>query len=239
MRPRRTAFGGRVHDAPLVTQVLVGLNVVVFLVTLAGGATVLLGSGSSPVYDLLTLQPVRLDDGSGPTDGVADGQWWRLLTACFVHYGALHLLLNAYALLQLGPALESALGRVRFTALYLVAGLAGSAASYALGPVNARAAGASGAVYGLAGAWLLLARRRRADAGPVVGFLVIGLLLSVSVPNIDLRGHVGGLLGGLAVAAVLFGVPPGPRRTLAQATGVAAVLLLVVAAVALRTAALT
>ena len=238
VRRKQAVYGGRAHDRPLVTEGLVAALVLVFLVTLAGGATLLLGSGASPVYDLLALQPIRLDDGSGPTDGVAQGQWWRLLTAVFVHYGALHLALNAYALLQLGPELERALGRLRFLALFLLSGLAGCAASYAFGPENGRAAGASGAVYGLAGAWLLLARRRRADTGPVVSFLVLGLLLSVSVPNIDLRGHVGGLVGGTLAAAVLFAPPPGPRRGAAQAVGLAALLVLVLAVVAVRTSAL-
>ncbi len=237
VRGARTAFGGLVRDRPLVTQTLVGLNVAVFLATLAGGATLALGSGASPLYDYLAQQPIRLDDGSGPTDGIADGQVWRLLTSMFLHYGGLHLLFNMVALLQIGPMLESALGRVRFLTLYLMAGLAGSALSYTLGPETARAAGASGAVYGLAAGLLLLARRRRQGTGPIVAFLFLGLLIS-QVPGIDLWGHVGGFLGGAAVASVFFAVPPGRRRTLVQAVGVVAVLLVVAGLVTARTVSL-
>ncbi len=237
LRRTRGAFGGRERDRPLVTQTLVGLNVLVFLVTLAGGATLGLGGGDSPLYDHLAQQPVRLDDGSGPTDGIADGQLWRLLSASFLHYGGLHLLLNMVVLLQLGPVLERALGRLRFLTLYLMAGVAGSALSYTLGPENARAAGASGAVFGLAAALLLLARHRRQDTRPIATFLVLGLLIS-QTPGIDLWSHLGGFLGGGALAAVFYGVPPGQGRDVRQALGVAAVSVAVAGLVAARTAAL-
>ena len=236
-RRGRTSFGGVPHERPLVTQILLAVNVAVFLVALAGGATLALGSGASPLYDTLAQQPVRLDDGSGATDGIADGQLWRLLTATFLHYGGLHLLLNMVALSQLGPALEQVLGRARFLTLYLVAGVSGSALSYALGPETARSAGASGAVYGLVAALLLLARRRRQDTGPLLAFLLLGLLIS-QAPGIDLWGHVGGFVGGAAVAGVLYGVPAGPRRTALQALGVTAVVLLVAGVVAARTVSL-
>lgn len=238
VRAARTAFGGRPNDRPLVTQVLVGINVVVFLVTLAGGASLVLGSGASPLYDYLAQQPLRLDDGSGATDGIADGQVWRLLTATFLHYGGLHLLLNMVVLLQLGPVLEQALGRSRFLTLYLLSGVAGSALSFTLGPEAARAAGASGAVYGLAAGLLLLARRRRQETGPIVTFLLLGLLIS-QVPGIDLWGHLGGFLGGAAVAGVFYAAPPGKHRTRRQLLGVALVVLVVSGLVVARSASLS
>jgi membrane associated rhomboid family serine protease len=174
----------------------------------------------------------------GETVGVADGETYRLLTAAFLHGGVLHLLLNMYALFLFGPQLEASLGRVRFTALYVLSALGGSALSYAFSPPNQPSLGASGAVFGLLGAYLVISRRLGRDTTPVMVLLVINLGYGFLVPRIDWKAHVGGLVVGALVALVLA-YAPRERRTVVQVAGLAATLLAVVALVVWRTAELT
>jgi membrane associated rhomboid family serine protease len=242
VRTPRTSFGGRVVGTPTVTFTLIALNVLVFLATAAGGTSLGFGGGESPLYARLALQPVALDYGgtTGVVPGVADGQYWRLLTATFLHFGFLHLLFNMLALFQIGPLLEAAFGRVRFLALYLLAGLAGTAASYLFGPQVQQAAGASGAVFGLFAAAYVVERRRGGGAASSFAVLiVINLVLTFSIPHIDVRGHLGGLVAGGLAALVLVYVPRGPRRSTLQALGLALLAALVVAGVLVRTGQLT
>jgi membrane associated rhomboid family serine protease len=231
---RRTAFGGRLRSRAEVTVVLVAVDVVLFLATLSGGGDPIWGSGDSPLYEHLAMQPVALVSGDRVVEGIADGQWWRLITSGFLHYGALHLLLNMGALVTFGPRLEHVLGRLRFLGLYLLCLIGGDVASYALGPENVQSVGASGALYGLVGASLLLGRRRGEDVTPLLAYVGIGVLLSISVPQIDWRAHLGGFVTGIAVGAVLF-LPPGRRRGAVQLIGCAATLLVLAAVAAART----
>jgi membrane associated rhomboid family serine protease len=242
VRQARTVYGGRPVRGPAGTSALVGLNVVVFLATALGGTSLGFGGGASPLYARLALQPVALDYGGaiGVVPGVADGQLWRLVTATFLHFGLLHLVFNMLALLSLGPVLETALGHGRFLALYGLSGLAGTTASYALGPVAQQAAGASGAVFGLfAAAYLFERRRGGAAASSYAVLLAVNLVVTFTFPNIDVRGHLGGLVGGALVAAVLVLAPRGPRRTLVQALGCVGLAVVLAVVVALRTAALS
>src|SRR5205823_5181180 len=134
------------------------------------------------------------------THGVADGQYYRLFTSMFLHFGVIHLALNMYALYLVGPALEQAFGQVRYATTYLLAGLGGSALSYALGPQTEIAAGASGAVFGLFGAFYVLGRRRNLDVSQLTAMIGLNLVLGFVVSGIDWRGHVGGLIVGAALA---------------------------------------
>jgi membrane associated rhomboid family serine protease len=237
MRPVVGAYGGTArHGAqPLATFVLIGINLVMFVVT-AGYALTTFGSGGAS-YSRLFLHLAQLSsapDNPVTGEGVAQGGYYRLLTACFLHVGILHIALNMLCLWQLGPYLEQVLGRLRFAALYLIAGLGGSALSYAAGPPLGISAGASGCVFGLFGAYYVLQRRRGLDAGSITSTIALNLVFSFAVPGIDWRGHVGGLIaGGLMAAALVYA--PKDRRTLVQAAGAAGVLLLVVAMVAVRT----
>lgn len=243
VRSARTTYGGRVAgDSLLVTQVLIGLNVLVFLLVAAGGTSLGFGGGASPLYSRLAVQTLSLDygGGTGVVQGIADGQYWRLLTAMFLHFGLAHVLLNMLALLSLGPPLEAAFGRVRFLALYLLSGLAGTTASYLFGPTNQQAAGASGAIFGLfAAAYVVERRRGSGQAQQYAVLLGINLVLTFTIPFIDVRGHLGGLLGGALAAAVLVLAPAGRQRGVVQATGLALLALLLAAGVAARTLALT
>ncbi|MCW2778138.1 MAG: Rhomboid family protein [Frankiales bacterium] len=243
VRTGRTTYGGAVHaNRMLVTQVLLGLNVLVFLATALGGSSLGFGGGTSPLYSRLAVQPTRLAYGGdlGVVDGIAQGQYWRLLTAMFLHYGLAHVVLNMLALVQIGPVLEAALGRARYLALYLLAGLAGTTASYALGPLDVPSAGASGAIFGLfAAAYVVERRRGGAAASQYAVLLGINLVLTFTIPFIDKRGHVGGLLGGALVALVLVHAPAGRSRSLVQGVGLGLLAVLLAAVVVVRTLQLT
>ncbi len=227
-RAPRTAFGGRLStDTALVTLVLVGLNVVVELLSL-GGLDLAVRFGNLALAS----------DGSGQLIGVADGQWYRLLTAAFLHAGLFHLLTNMFALITVGPHLEAALGRLRFTALYVLSALGGSVLSFLVSDPNQLGVGASGAIFGLFGAFYVVVRRLGGETRPVLVLLVINLVITFTVPIIDWRAHLGGLVTG-AVLAAAFAYAPRRRRDLVQGAAALVVLVLLLVAVALRSAALT
>jgi membrane associated rhomboid family serine protease len=179
------------HVDPTVTYVLIGINVLLFLGSGAGGSFLTGSGGNSRVFLDLALW--------GPA--VDQGDYWRLVSAGFLHSGLLHIGFNMYILYWLGTMLEPSLGHGRFLALYLTSLLAGSFGALLFSP-NAVTVGASGAVFGLMGAAFVLQRARGIDPmqsgiGPVILF---NLALSFIIPNISIGGHLGGLVGG-AVAA--------------------------------------
>ncbi|MBW3580855.1 MAG: rhomboid family intramembrane serine protease [Actinobacteria bacterium] len=205
--------------SPVVTVALIAVSVAVFVPSLGGGAPLDGGGG-----DLVTHLALH-----GPE--VADGQWWRLITSGFLHFGLIHLGFNMVLLYQLGSMLEPELGRVRFAALYTTALLAGSFGALLLQP-EARTAGASGAVFGLMGAAFIGMRRRGIDPmqSGIGGLLVINLLLTFAIPGISVGGHLGGLAGGAVAAAVLFATEGGDAAR--RAAGVVGCAALAAAAVA-------
>lgn len=181
----------------LVTNAIIALNVgmLVWSLTYRGGSLDVGIGGASPFH-------VRFGLNGG---FVADGEWYRLITSGFVHYGLLHIAMNMYALFQLGLVLERSMHRVNYAALYFAALLGGSAGALLLDP-NALTAGASGAVFGLFGAVAIALHRRgvnvmRTSIGPV---LVINLLITFAVPGISKGGHLGGLAAGVAVGAIML-----------------------------------
>jgi membrane associated rhomboid family serine protease len=175
----------------IVTKTLIGLNVGVYLIqiTQSGDAR---GVGGSLFENGVLYGPL-----------VADGEWWRLITAGFLHASPIHILFNMLMLWWFGAALESLLGRGRYLAIYFVSILAGSAGALILAPESA-VVGASGAVFGILGAGLVLERNRIQVFGGsaliVVGF---NLLLSFVLSYVSLGGHLGGLAGGAAAILVL------------------------------------
>ena len=232
VRTARTTFGGRVaDDTARVTVTLVALNVGVFLLGLATGDDELRNRFGN------VAGPVVFDPREGLSGG-ADGELHRLITAAFLHAGAVHLLLNMAALSVLGPPLEALLGRVRFLALYLLAALGGSVTAFLLAAPNTLSVGASGAVFGLFGAHYVADRRLGRDPGPVLGLLAVNLVITFAVPFIDWRAHLGGLAVGTATAAALA-YAPRHQRALVQAIACGGLLVVLLAAVALRQAALT
>ena len=181
--------------------------------------------------------PVLFEVGGEP-QGVAVGQYYRLFTAAFLHAGLLHLLLNMFALAQLGPVLESALGRVRFLVLYVLSALGGSTLSYLVSDAGTLGVGASGAIFGLFGAYYVVVRRLGGETRSIVTLLVINLVITFTIPIIDWRAHLGGLLTGALIATALAYAPKGDRRTQVQSIACGVVALLLVAAIVLRTIAL-
>ncbi|MCW2500449.1 MAG: Conserved rane protein of unknown function [Frankiales bacterium] len=246
IRQPKAAFGGRAVGTPVVTFTLIGLNVLLFLVTTATGTGLAFGGNPSPLFEKLALAPTMHPlfahgEFTGPfADGVAQGEYWRLLTSTFLHFGVVHIALNMFCLYLLGPTLEQSFGRLRFAALYLLSGQSGAALSYALGPANQQAAGASGAVFGLFAAFYVLQRRRGGDVSQIATTIGINLAISfVASSYIDWRGHVGGLIGGALFAVALVYAPAGERRWLYQVVGGLGLVLLVVGLVAARTTQLT
>ncbi len=231
VRAPRTALGGRVSTDPgRVTLVLIGINAAVFLL----GA---LGSGRFSVdYGNLAQ---AIDPSTGQVVGVATGQYYRLVTAAFLHAGLFHLAVNMFALFQVGPVLERALGRWRFVSLYLLAALGGSVTGYLLAPLNQPSVGASGAIFGLFGAYYVVVRRLGGETGSIVVLLGINLVITFTVPSIDWRAHLGGLVFGGLLAAAFAYVPRGPQQRALHVGACLAVGLVLVVAVVARTAALT
>ena len=230
VRQPRTVFGGRVtSDTARVSLVLVGLNVLVFLL-----------DATSP--DLRVrfgnlAGPVLLPDGTA--GGVADGEYYRLLTSAFLHGSVFHILMNMFALAQIGPTLEQALGRARFLALYLLSAVGGSTLSYWLSDPGQLGVGASGAIFGMFGAYYVVVRRLGGETQSIVVLLVINLVITFAVPIIDWRAHLGGLVTGAVVAAAFAYTPRGPRQAQLQGAACAAVAGLLALAVLARTSALT
>jgi membrane associated rhomboid family serine protease len=221
VRPPRTHFGGRQRSAtPVVTYALIAINVVAFVIQMASGN----------LEKQLTLWP----------PAVADGQLYRLVTAAFLHYGAMHLLFNMWALYVVGPPLEMWLGRLRFGALYALSGLGGSVLVYLLSPLNTATAGASGAIFGLFGAMFVVGRKLTLDVRGVVAVIVINLVFTFVAPaissqQISWQGHVGGLVTGALVGAA-YVYPPRERRNLVQVTATILVLVVFAALIWWRTA---
>jgi membrane associated rhomboid family serine protease len=180
------------HPEPTLTYVLIGINVALQVgAVLTGGG--LLGPGG-----LIGIGAVSRPE-------VAEGEIWRVVTAGFLHAGLLHLFFNMYSLYILGGMLEPVIGRLRFGLIYGVSLLAGSFGALLLEPYG-RTVGASGAIFGLMGAAVVVMRRRGISPMESGLGLWIGLNLAITfaVPNISIGGHLGGLVGGAVAAFLLF-----------------------------------
>jgi membrane associated rhomboid family serine protease len=188
---RRASFEG---VGARVTRILIGLNVAVYIAELATGGGVN-GTGSV-IYEKGVLIAGRALDSNGNVIGVGEGDWWRLITATFLHYGPFHLILNMLALYWFGTLLERRIGSGKYLLLYIVSGLAGSAGALLLDP-TVPTVGASGAIFGILGAGLVLEQQRDyVFGGSALGIIVINLVLTFSISSISIGGHIGGLLGG-------------------------------------------
>lgn len=190
----RAARSGALAQEGLVTRILIGLNVAVFLANLAQGAS--LGRNGGRLFEnwLLIAQGV---DSHGDVVGVAEGQWYRMLTAAFLHGGIVHLGFNMYFLWIIGTAMESMLGRWRYLALYLATALAGSAGALVFSP-NSPTVGASGALFGILGAAVVFERQgQHVLGGQALGIALINFMITFLIPNISIGGHLGGFVGGI------------------------------------------
>ena len=186
-----------------VTAWLVTANLAVYAATVLQARSVVTNN-ASPLFAATALYP--------PVVVVRD-EWWRLLTSAFQHFGPMHLLLNMYMLWLLGLATERSIGHLRFLALYLVSALGGSAAVMMFGQ-DALTAGASGAIFGLMGAYAMVAVSLRLDVWGIGVLLVLNIVVSFLVPGVSLAAHLGGLAAGALAAVPLVVVP---RRLPARA----------------------
>lgn len=226
VREPRTVFGGRVQEqVNRITLVLLGLNVALYVLQVASAGEV-------------TDRFAMIGYLEGADIGVAAGEYYRLLTAAFLHGSPIHLLFNMVALFMVGPQIEAALGRGRYLTLYLLSALGGSAASYLISSPFQRGVGASGAVFGLFAAYFVITRRLGGDTSQITGLLGINLVIGFVIPGIDWRAHLGGLVvGGLLAAAYTYRPPKAGRIPLAAAAS-AGVAVACAAIVVLRTSAL-
>jgi membrane associated rhomboid family serine protease len=179
-----------------VTMSLIALNVVVYIAELATGGTLTsLGTPPNTVAQKGALNAILVDQ----------GDWWRLITSAFLHVSLIHILFNMLFLWWFGRSLEHVIGPVRYIGVYLVSALAASAGALLMAPVTAITVGASGAVFGILGAGLVLERRSRilVFGGQALAVIVINLVLSFVLSGISIGGHIGGVIGGAAAMLVL------------------------------------
>ena len=212
-----TPIGGTAIRDTYVTKILIGINVGLFLIQFVAGR-----------------QEVIAQWGMYPAAVSIGGEWWRLITATFLHASLWHIGFNMLVLWLVGRPLESLLGHSRFIVLYLLSALGGSIASYAFSPLNTLSVGASGAIFGLMAALLVTGHSLKADVTQIAVLLVLNFFIGFVVAGIDWRAHLGGALVGAMVAAVMSYAPK-QSRVLWQTLGVLAVAGLLVVAMMLRT----
>lgn len=221
-RPTTMAGAARADGRPIVTEVLVAVNVVVFAISAVLAQSLFNNQGSS-LFSRLTLFPL----------GVADGQWYRLASSAFLHFGPLHIALNMYALYVLGRELETVLGRGRYAAVYAVSLLGGSASVMVFQSPLEASAGASGAVFGVLGGLAVVIFRLKRNPTAVLAVIAINLVFSIVVPDISLSAHLGGLaVGAAATAAIVWA--PGRNRTAVQVGALVALTLALVVVIVVR-----
>jgi membrane associated rhomboid family serine protease len=231
-----TGVGGRRVNA--VTMTLIGINVAVYLAELAAGGSVngvanylfnhgaLFASGVYTQGSIATL-PAHASAPGYHLVGLAHAEWWRMLSAAFLHYGPFHLAINMYSLFFAGTLLEQVIGRWRFALLYLGSGIAGSAGAIWLSPGSVTV-GASGAIFGILGALFVLERQRHiSTGGQVAGLIVLNLVFTFALSNISVGGHIGGLIGGIVLMFLLLQFRRSAFNSIASTAGLIAVSLVV------------
>lgn len=180
---------------PLVTQVLLAMNAIALVAVILDGGTLSSAAGSELAGRGVLIAGSNV---GVSTIGVAAGEWWRMISAGFLHEGLLHFGLNMLFLWIVGPQLERTVGHVNFAAIYVVSLLAGSAGALLIDPFAATL-GASGALYGMLGALVVVQRKAGIDPwrSGLVGLILLNLMLTFTIPGISIGGHIGGLIGGL------------------------------------------
>ncbi len=249
-RQNELPFGGRRADNTMITSItLIAINVAVWvLILLTGGQSsrwvqtlALTGQGyCGSISDPNSYYPRVSTAAACATSpdglwipGALDGAWWQVITSGFTHVQPLHIGLNMLALWFIGPPLERILGRTRFLAIYLLSLLAGSATVLWLSPGAQSTLGASGAIFGLLGALLVLTIRTKGDLRNVLTWLAINLVATFYISGISWQAHIGGLIGGLIASAIIM-FAPRQNRTAHQVAGLVALGLAIAAALVAR-----
>jgi membrane associated rhomboid family serine protease len=227
--PRNSVGSALRRSPPYVTGALLALNVAAYLATGLSSPHGVRDPGSSNLYQDWQLQPHVV---------YADNGYYRLLTAAFLHVSLLHIAVNMLSLVFVGPYLEREIGPLRFTAVYLLSALSGSAAVYAFGSPLVSVVGASGAIFGMLGACLVLVRQLGLDLQWLVGIIILNFVFTFSVSGISRLGHIGGFVTGALAGAAIGGLPT-VRHSLpgrVQAAGLAGLFALIVVIVIARSA---
>ena len=215
------------------------------LVIAGGPGSLFEGPSGEALIDAGALVPFTGTNGAQLVGGLVGGEWWRLLSSIFLHAGVIHLALNAYVLWIFGTAIERDIGRVSTLAVFLVTGVFAGATSFAFASRFSVAVGASGAIFGLVGAFVAYNYLRRghvmaqARLRAALSMLLINLLIGFSVPVIDWRAHVGGLVAGLVAGFAVDPSRPAAIRRFAAAGGLVALLVVAAALVVYRSAQIT
>jgi membrane associated rhomboid family serine protease len=247
-------YGGAISSNPMMTSVIiVGINVAVFVLIAATGGptsffTSLLGlmpSGMCVIEGTNSWYPnvpdpqvcASIADATW-MPGVAEGAIWQPFTSIFTHVSALHLLTNSVSLIFIGPPVERVVGRARFLALYLVAGLFGSAFVMWLSGAQSLSYGASGSIFGLLGALLIISLKLRYDIKQLIFWIGLNVVITFTGSNISWQAHLGGLIGGAIATVALLYAPSGPRRNLIQWTALGMLAAICLVAISLRAFAL-
>jgi membrane associated rhomboid family serine protease len=208
--------GAPIKEKPTVTYVLIAVNLAIFGLAWMSG-----------------LDAAISQWGMWPA-GIAQGEWWRLFTSAFLHGGFLHILFNMYILFIVGAPLERLMGHLRYGVLYLAAAFGGAVASYAFNAANTLSVGASGAVFGIMGAFAVAGFKLRYDIKQILFLVGFNLVIGFVLTGVDWKAHVGGLVTGVLIAAVFFYAPRN-KRTVVQVLGVLVVLGILVGITMWRT----
>ena len=226
--PGRALRGG----VSATNALLVAIAIPFVIEVILGGPQALFSPSPEILFDMGAMQPIA----------VADGQFWRLFTAMFLHVGLLHIALNAYFFWLFGRMVEASFGKTWMVLIYVVAGFLASVASYAFGPVTTLAVGASGAISGVFGAFIAYNYRRRqhamnaANLRMALTVIVLNAVIAIGYSSIDWRAHVGGLVAGFALGYLADSSGPARQRAVVRFAGVATLVAIGIALVLWRTA---
>ena len=226
--PGRALRGG----VSATNALLVAIAIPFVIEVILGGPQALFNPTPEILFDMGAMQPIA----------VADGQFWRLFSAMFLHVGLLHIALNAYFFWLFGRMVEASFGKTWMVLIYVVAGFLASVASYAFGPVTTLAVGASGAISGVFGAFIAYNYRRRQHAMNAANLrlaltvIVLNAVIAIGYSSIDWRAHVGGLVAGFALGYLADSSGPARQRAVVRFAGVATLVVIGIALVLWRTA---
>ncbi|GAA3435607.1 rhomboid family intramembrane serine protease [Kutzneria kofuensis] len=189
-----TVAGARLARRPVLVYLLIAANVLLYAVTAVQAGSFAFNY-DSPLFDEWVLWP----------NAAAGGQWWRVLTAGFMHIGFIHIAVNMLSLWMLGRDMERVLGKIRFAAVYFLSLFGGSIGVMLFADPNGPVAGASTALYGLMGCYLVAVLRLKLDPRPILITLAVNVFLTFSISGISIQGHFGGLVvGAIAMAAIVY-----------------------------------
>jgi membrane associated rhomboid family serine protease len=241
--PGRRIAAANVRRRVSATAVLLAMIGVMYVIeVIAGGAgSFMEGPSSLKLINLGASIGLAQIPPNGDLVGIAAGQNWRLVSSMFLHAGLLHIAFNAYALWIFGQVVEEELGSLRFLLIYFTTGILASAASYAFGPLTVASVGASGAIFGIFGAFVTYNYRRRhlaiaaARLRAAVTIVVINMVLALSIQGIDWRAHVGGFFAGLFAGFAAEGIGSRSTRRTILVLGFGGLLVLAFGLVAWRT----